>query len=209
MIKSDRELIWRPGRVYYPIAGSDAIIGAAGVGAGVHTGAPVEQEVSTFGFVGILLDTAGDMVVTGGKIPYDLDVHQKVKVRVVWTCGSTDVADTIDFIVLYRALTPEVTALAVPSTALDTTIAQDTVPAATAYTVNSTAWGVINANTISEQAEHWQFLVEMDAFAAGLAEDKFALGVEVLYTPKRLKYGDGMAQEAKAPTYMLGKHFSD
>lgn len=205
MIKSDKEMLWRPGRVYYPVSGFSGIVGAAGVSVGAHTGAPVQQEITTMGIVGILLDTAADAIVTESKIPWDLDVSKNVYARVVWTCGSTDVADTVTWRLLYRAITPSVTALATPATALDTAIAAQDVPVATAYTVINSPWGVIAANTISEKAEHWAWLVELNAFDAGLSEDKFALGLEIMYTPKRLQGVDGMAQSAKAPLAMLGK----
>lgn len=205
MIKSDKEMLWRPGRVYYPVSSFSGIIGAAGVSVGAHTGAPVQQEITTMGIVGILLDTAADAIVTEAKIPWDLDTKQNVYARVVWTCGSTDTADTVTWKLLYRAITPAVTALATPATALDTAIVIQSVPVATAYTVNNSPWGVIVAGTLSEKAEHWGWLLEMTAFAAGLTEDKFALGVEVMYTPKRLQGVDGMAQPAKATLAMLGK----
>jgi hypothetical protein len=179
------------------------MIGAAGVSAGAHTGAPVQQEISTFGIVGILMDTAGDMICHNAPLPYDLDVRHPVYARVVWCSGSTDTADTVTWIVTYKQLIPNVTALAVAATALDKTIAAQDVPVATAYAVCKTAWGRINAGTIDPKAEDATWLVEMDAFDAGLAEDKFFLGLELAYTPKRLRYRDGMKVEAKLAPYML------
>jgi hypothetical protein len=207
MIKSDKELLWRPGRAYYPVQGFTGVIGAAGVSVGAHTGAPVQQEITTMGLVGVLLDTAADAVVTDMKIPYDLDVSKNIYARVVWTCGSTDVADTVTWRLLYRAMTPSVTALATPATALDTAIAAQDVPVATAYVMINSPWGVIKGGTISEKAEHWAWLLELNAFDAGLTEDKFALGLEIMYTPKRLQGPDGMPVPAKAPLAMLGKTY--
>lgn len=207
MFRHDSAFAWRPGHVYYPAQNFTGIIGAAGVSVGVHTGAPVQQEISTFGIASILLDTAGDMLVTDAMIPWDLDPAKDVKVRVVWTSGSTDTADTVTWIVTYRTLLPNGTALATPSAALDTAIAAQDVPAATAYLLCKTGWGVIKGGTINELAEHWAFNVEMDAFDVGLSEDKFFLGLEVLYTPRRLREGDGMLKAADAPTYTLGKNY--
>ena len=207
MIKSDKELLWRPGRVYYPISAFTGIAGTATVDTGVHTGAPVRQEITTMGITGILLDTAADAVVTDGKIPWDLDVSKNVYARVVWTCGSTDVADTVTWRLLYRAITPSVTALATPATALDTAIVAQDVPVATAYTVINSPWGVIAGGTLSEKAEHWAWLLELNAFDAGLSEDKFALGLEIMYTPKRLQGPDGMSLPAKPTLAMLGKAY--
>src|SRR6476659_1999967 len=105
-IKQDKELLWRPGRIYYPAATFTGILGAAGVSVGAHTGAPVQQEITTMGIVSILMDTATDALVTDGMIPYDLDPAHPVYARVVWTCGSTDTADTTLWTLLYRTMIP-------------------------------------------------------------------------------------------------------
>jgi len=175
---------------------------------GSHTGAPVSKEISTFGFNGILLDTAGDMVIHDAPIPHDLDPGKDIEARVVWCSGSTDTADTVTWIATYSAFVPNVTALATPSVALDTTLVAQDVPVATAYALCKTAWGAIKAGTISELAEHWAWLVEMDAFDAGLAEDKFFLGLEIAYTPRRLYGGDGMLKSADIPIKTLSKQYS-
>lgn len=208
MIKGDKEVLWRPGRAYYGAQAFTGIIGAAGVSVGVHTGAPVQQEISTFGIASILLDTAGDMLVTDSPIPYDLDPRHPVYARVVWASGSTDTADTVTWLVTYKQLVPNVTALATPATALDKVIAAQDVPVATAYAICKTAWGRINGGTITDNAEHWIWNVEMDAFDAGLAEDKFLLGLEIAYTPRRLQGVDGMQMPSKFPAYMLSKNIN-
>lgn len=207
MFRQDSAFNWRPGRIYIPAQNFTGIIGAAGVSVGTHTGAPVQQEISTFGMASILLDTAGDMLVTDGMIPADLDPAKNIKVRAVWTSGSTDTADTVTWLVTYKAFVPNVTALATPATALDTVIAAQDVPVATAYALCKTAWGIINGGTISDQAENWAWNVEMDAFDAGLAEDKFLLGLEIAYTPRKLREGSGMLRNSDYPTYTLGKQF--
>lgn len=220
MIKGDKELLWRPGRVYYPAmfftGMSVSAINEGGVAndayglnwEGSHTGAPVSQEISTFGINGILLDTAGDMVGHDAPIPYDLDPRHPVYTRVVWASGSTDTADTVTWIATYKQLVPNVTALATAATALDKTIAAQDVPVATAYALCKTSWGCINGGTIADTAEHWTWLVEMDAFDAGLAENKFFLGLEVAYTPRRLQGVDGMQMPSKFPAYALSKNIN-
>lgn len=220
MFKHDSAFVWRPGYVYYPamfftgmsvsaINEGGAANDAYGVNwEGSHTGAPVSKEISTFGINGILLDTAGDMVCTDAPIPADLDPQKDIKVRVVWASGSTDVADTVTWIANYLVLIPNVTAIAAPSVALDTAITAQDVPVATAYALCKTAWGVIKGGTISDLAEHWAWLVEMDAFDAGLSEDKFFLGLEIAYTPRRLYGGDGMLKNADMPIRTLSKQFS-
>ncbi|NGZ94930.1 MAG: hypothetical protein CV089_02145 [Nitrospira sp. WS110] len=213
----DRNMNWLPGRVYVPamfftgmsvsaINEGGAANDAYGVNwEGSHTGAPISKEINSLGINGILLDTAGDMVRTDFMLPYDFDISKPMYVRVHWCSGSADVADTIDWIVLFKALQPEVTALGNPATALNIPIAQDTTPAATAYTVNRSPWGKINGGVFTRVNEHVVWNVEMDAFAVGLAEDKFLLGLELAYTPRRM-YGADRAVEALVPSALLGDH---
>jgi hypothetical protein len=201
-VSSDRNFVWRPGRIFIPISEFSGIIGAAGVSAGVGVGAPVQQEISTFGLVGLLVDTAGDEVNHLMQLPYDLDPRYNIYTRVHFTTGSATAADTIEWLVRYLAITPNVTTLVDPATAEDTDIASMTVTG-TAYSYQVSSWGVIKGGTLPKTTEAIAWEVELQAFAAGLTEDKFVLGLEVQYTPRRFYYGDGMGHEAKRPTYML------
>jgi hypothetical protein len=110
--------------------------------------------------------------------------------------------------VTYKQLIPNVTALATGATALDTVIAAQDVPVATAYALCKTSWGKINGGTISDMAEHWAWNVVMTSFDAGLSEDKFLLGLEVAYTPRRLQGVDGMQMPSKFPAYALAKNIN-
>lgn len=220
MFKHDSAFVWRPGHLYLPAMSFTGMsVGAINEGGtgnfaygvkweGAHTGAPTSKEISTFGLNGVLLNTAGNMVVTDCMVPEDLDTDKPIKARIVWCSGSIDTADTVTWIVKYLALKPNVTALATPSTALDATIAVQTVPVATAYALCKTEWGIILPGTISSEVEHWAWLVELNAFAAGLAEDKFFLGLEIAYTPRRLYGGDGMLKGADYPVRTLSKQYS-
>ena len=213
---NDRAFKWRPGRLYLPAVQFTGMSvsainegGAANDAYGLNwessdTSAPYSKEISTFGVNGILMMTDGMMVSTDLMAPYDLDVTKNIYARVHWTCGSTDVTDAVLWKCLYRAMVPEVTALAAAGTAFDTVIASDLVPVATAYTINRTSWAKIIGNTLSKKVEHLSFQVEMDTKAAALSEDLFFLGLELRYTPKRLYRGDGMAVEAKMPNALLG-----
>ena len=219
MLKHDKEIWWRPGYVYYPAMNFTGVsvraVNEGGAGnyaygeawAGSHTGAPISKEISTIGYNGILLDTAGDMVITNAPIPGDLDVTQPTYARIVWTSGSSDTADTVTWIALYNAQIPNVTELITPATALDKTIAAQDVPIATAYTLCKTAWGRINGGSISSKAEDWSWLIEMDAFDVGLSEDKFLLGLEIAYTPKRLRGAGGNQRQADFSAYKLSDHY--
>lgn len=218
-LQTDRHVKWRPGRLYLPaVVFTGMSVGAINEGGAAsfaygqkwessHTSAPFSKEISTFGLNGLLMGTDGMMVNTHTALPADLDVSKNIYCRLIWTCGSTDVADTVVWKVLYRELIPEVTALAVPATAFDKVIPTDNVPSATAYTMNRTEWAVINGRTLSERAEGIAFNVEMDLKAVGLTEDLFLVGLEMLYTPKRLMRGDGMAIEAPRASSMLSSMY--
>ena len=67
-------------------------------------------------------------------------------------------------------------------TALGTVIPVDEVPTNTQYTIAITSPGKIAANTIT-RLNVMEIALELDAAAAGLTEDIFALGVELLYLP--------------------------
>lgn len=199
---SDKCFVWRPGRLYIPVSTFTGWIGAAGVSVGAGTGAPVQQEVSTFGIVACMMDTAGDLLDHNIRLPGDVDLKRDIRFRVDWTSGSATTADTIDWKVFYRAIVPDTTTIAAAATALDTVIAQDTVIGA--YTWQRTAYGILKGGTLAQNVEALMLQVELDAFAAGLTEDKFLLGLEMTYTPKRLRGPDGMANPSAYPTTSLG-----
>ena len=216
MIKQDRELLWRPGRAYIPVSmftgvtsvalneGGTTVFAIGAALAGVHTGAPIMQEISTIGYTGLLMDTAGDEVNHLMQLPYDFDPAHNMYTRVHFTTGSVTAADTIEWLVRYLAITPNVTTLISPATVENTDIASMTVTG-TAYSHQVTGWGVIKGGSFTGLHEMVCWEVELQAFAAGLTEDKLLLGLELMYTPKRLQGPDGMSQPAKAPLAMLGK----
>ena len=209
-IKHDTSLSWRPGRVFLPAMNFSGLINGV---TGLHTGAPVVQEISTFGVGAVMMDTAADELNTFMRLPYDMDLSKRIYARVHWTSGSADVADTVTWKVWYRALTTNVTAIAAAGatggTALSQVVLIQTVPVATAYVWCTTTEGYIDAGTLSARVEALIWSVEMDAFAAGLAEDKFLLGLELRYTPRRLSGPDGMLQEAKASIFSNGKTYAN
>lgn len=202
---SDKCFEWRPGRLYIPVSTFTGWIGAAGVSVGAGAGAPVQQEISTFGVVACLMDTAADVLDHCLRLPGDVDLKRDIKFRVDWTSGSATTADTIDWKVFYRAIVPDTTTIAAAATALDTVIAQDLVIGA--YTWQRTAYGILKGGTLGQTVEALMLQVELDAFAAGLTEDKFLLGLEMTYTPKRLRGPDGMAHPATYPTTALGSQY--
>ena len=224
-LKNDGQVVWRPGYIFIPVINFTGLaVGAINEGGagnfayglkweGSHTGAPVSQEISTFGVNGVLLDTAADEVNTTLSLPGDLDLAKRIYARVHWTSGSADVADTITWKLWYKAIIPNTTAISAignsGGTALDKVIPQQTQPVATAYTWCVTQYGYIDAGKLDRRVEVMLLSLEMDAFAAGLAEDKFPLAVELRYTPKRLWGPTGMGREAVRPSALLGDQYRE
>ena len=222
-LKHDAGVMWRPGRIWLPAMqftgvtnvaldeGGMATFAVGAALAGVHTGAPITKEISTFGVAGILMETAADEVNTYMIVPGDMDFSKRIYARVHWASGSTDTADTVTWKVWYKALVFNTTAiLAIGATggvALDKVIAADDVPVGTAYAWAVTEEGYMDAGKLPDTTEALLWSVEFDAFDAGLSEDKFFLGLEIRYTPKRLWGPDGMTYEAKAPTHINGKTY--
>lgn len=156
------------------------------VGAGTDAGtARTLEEISTTGLVGLLMATAGDDVRHSMPMPTDWDRDNDINVRAWWTSAyNTTVTDqTATWKFLYGALAANSGVLAAPATALGTAIAADP-PAATAYTIQATAWGTIAGKAIADTADWFNFLVELDAIGGTFTEAKYLMGVEFQYTPR-------------------------
>lgn len=155
---------------------------------GAAANAPLLKEISTFGIVAPLMTTDGAEVCGFTKLPpYLFDPRQPLYFKVHYTTGSSTTADTIDWKVFVDLKAAETAALIQATTALDTTIAQDTVTGA--YYSQFTAKGKKNAGWATraqlEAGLIMLFTVEKDADAAGLTEDIFLLGLEIMGTPGR------------------------
>lgn len=149
-------------------------------------GAPDILEIASSGIPGLVMAAAGDDI--GHFLDLDdIDVSKKIRFRVLWASGSTVTADTITWKVLYLPLIPETTVLAEAATALDTVLVADSVQG-TANVLQRTDAGVVNQNKIGKTAIGIQLLIDMSAFAAGLAESKYLCGLEYEYTPFRGRY---------------------
>mgnify|MGYP001558971881 FL=1 len=202
---SDKCFEWRPKSVFIPSVNFSGFIESTGTTVGASTGAPVIQEISTLGMAAVKMDTAADVIDHLMMLPRDLDLKKPIKFRVHWTSGSATTADTIDWKVFVKGFVPDVTTIIEAATALTTVIAQDTV--AGAYIYQTTAYGTLLGGTLAQNIEALAVSVEMDAFAAGLTEDKFLLGLEIVYSPKLLRGPDGMAHPATMPTTALGSQY--
>lgn len=175
-------------RVFLPYNTWDTILveGAPNIITSAQSSSPIHQEISTTGIVGLRMNTAGGTIRRLWYPEYKLDYSKDIKFRIHWTSGSSDVADTINWVLLYNALSgDETAALGTVLTELNIPIPQDNVTVA--FAVQQTGWGLINPNVLP-YGGYFQFEVSLDAFAAGLTEDKFFLGLEIEYQKTRNRW---------------------
>ncbi len=194
----DRNIEWERKRVQIdPLVGMGWTT-AGTVPVGLHTGAPVFAEIGTLGFGAVKFEGEGDEWCNLWALPADVDVDQPLYLRVVYSSGSSTAADTMTFIVTYKAFA-EGEAFAAADTALNTAIAADTYGGAAANTVAKTAWGKINGAVLSE-GDILLIETEIHATDATIASEfVYLVGLEVEYSPKRTA-GTGNSQEATTPT---------
>jgi len=175
---------------------AESIIISAGVNFG---GSSVPAEVNSLGMMGVLMVTAADDIRTFLRLPMEVNTNHAINFRVHWTSGSATTADTITWKVFADIIAAGGT-FAAPTSVLDTAIAQDTVTGAWAN--EWTEWGVLNGGTttttILENGAVLALIVELDAFAVGLSESKYILGLEIEYTPRiTARTGGGMIYAAE------------
>ena len=153
--------------------------------ASLGAGARIVRAVEALGMTGMLMTTAADEVSHFMMMPYDLDNTQTVGVRVWWTSAAAAVGlRTITWQVRFLAINAGTTALVAPATALNTTIAAQA-PAGTTSVIERTGRGIINADTFADTVEAVALRVDMSAFDAAFVENKYLLGLELDYWPRR------------------------
>ena len=185
----DKNIQWKRKRIYLP---ATSFCGGA-----TGAGAPALTAIGALGIVGHLLVDAGDDVRHFWAMPYDVDVTKSIGFRVWWHSEAAAVGDRdIDLKVLYLPITPGVTALITPATALDTVIPLAQVPTGTANVIERTSRGEIAADTIANTVSAMALLVEMDAFDAAFTEVKTFLGLEIDYAVRRTHLQLGPAMTA-------------
>lgn len=212
MIVRDADVIWRPGRIYIP-AWSFAGLRFSALGSGQASSATISSAttaspsmrinlVGDSGYTGLLTSSMNDAVNHLMMVPYDLDVSKPVRVSIWWCANTTSITEAVTWLVTYVQMVANTTALDAPFVALDSAIGSDAHPVATALSLAKTPYGVINGNTINKNTEAigWRVLLSTHDLAA---QPTF-LGMEVVYTPKRFYYQDGMRHEAKLNTNILG-----
>jgi len=146
------------------------------VGSGIDP-AVVLGSVNGLGLPGWKMNTAGDRVRSLFQIA-DVNTAAPVFARVLWTSGSATAADTITWKVSVKVQAAG-SALTVST---PTTVSLADTATASAYDYQITVADSFAAGVI-DNMDLFSLEVEMDAKAAGLTEDIFFLGVELLYAP--------------------------
>ena len=170
-----------------PAAGVEPVAGTGPYGffpEGTGVGTPPMMYQGTSLISGFSMEAAAE-VDYYGMIPSDLDIRQPIGVRVVYTHGSATATDTVTWIVLRSiGYADDNTAMVIGATALDTTVAAQTLTGAVARELKRTARGVINANTFTQDDYFWAFNTELDATDVATTEGVYFLGLEVDYVPR-------------------------
>lgn len=208
---SDKSFEWRPGRIYIPawqFAGLDYEVTTATDIKSMGTGAANDTsiiEINTSGVTALNMTANANSIETFLMVPADLDIQKNIFFRVWWTANNTSGSVTWD--VLYKPYIPGTTVLgtAVSATAISTAIGAHTM-AGVAFTMMRTPEGILNANTLLETCEAIQLGVVRTAVAT-ITTASF-IGLEIRYSPRRLRGPDGMARDAKAPLTIAGKVYS-
>lgn len=128
--------------------------------ASIGAGDPVLAEINSLGIAAIQMEAAGDDAHILIPLPNNICVDCPIKISILWSTTSTTTTQTATWKILYnkKALGQ---GLAAAATALDTAVAADSV-LSTAYGLNETPQGVINAGTFS-RGDIVHLLAELDA----------------------------------------------
>ena len=213
-LKHDATFVWRPGRIYIPAWQFAGVAYEATTGNAIKsigTGTPdatnlALNEVNTSGITGMLLKTTDNSVNHLMQLPGDFDPSKPMHFQVYWTSNNT--TGSVDWEMFYKVFIPGTTVLgtAEAATAMDVVGAAQTSPGV-AYTVSETPRMSIYGGKIAETTTLIQLTVQMHALVTITLP--FFLGLGVIYTPRRLWGPDGMTQEAKAPTFPVGKTYAN
>lgn len=208
---SDKGFEWRPGRIYIPawhFTGLDYEVTTATDIKSMGTGAANDQaiiEINTSGVTALNMTANANSVETFLMMPQDLDIQKNIYFRIWWTANNTSGSVTWD--VLYKTYVADTTVLgtAPAATALTTTIGVDAM-AGVAFTVMRSPEGILGGGTLADNVEALQLGVVRTTVAT-ITTASF-LGLELRYSPRRLRGPDGMAREAKSPIFIAAKQYT-
>ncbi len=178
---------------FYNFVGSQ-VTGGSTVLDGLGTGAPVFNEVSSFGYAGISLEVGDMLACLDFETLMLADVTKPIGVRVRWVEDQAVPTDTDDvtFVVLYDQA-DQGESMVEPATVLDTVIANHEPAEAVGLRLRRTARGIINANTFDAAAKDgvlgWR--VEADVVNGYTAGEVTFLALEIDYMPQYLGLDNG------------------
>jgi len=154
--------------------------------AGTLGGAGKLTEIGTTGIVGLAMTVAGDDVRHFMRVPTYWDRKQPVRVRFAWATEAAD-TDTVTWKFMYdlvKANDGTNGVITTPATVLDTVLVADAA-IGTAKTFQTTEWGLIARNKLTDGYDWWSILCELDAATVTIvSEITYFLGVEFEYTPR-------------------------
>ena len=214
---SDKNFSWRPGRLTFDLhqmagwvynATTSTNIKSANKGGGANE--VLNGAVNSTGLVGFTFTPSSSKPTVDHmfEVPYDMDFNKPIYWSVLWACSGT--SGSMLWTIKYNAYiladtTNGVIADPASGTALDTTIPSQTV-SGTAYTLQRTSEGAINAGKIANNAEYIHFQLAADTLTTITSVIPFQ--VVVRYSPRRLRGPDGMAHEPKKPDFIGSPQYS-
>jgi len=212
MLKHDKEILWRPGRLYIPAwqftglaYDPTVVVQIRTVGTGTAaTGNMEVAEINTSGVTGVNFTTAANSINTLVQVPADMDLTQPIYGSVYWTANNTSGSTRWDL--THKAFIPNTTVLgtAEAAVAFDAALAAHTM-AGVAYTLMRTPEARINGAKFPDTTEVIQFKVAMGALVT--ITTTFFVGLSLRYTPKRLQGNTGMLNPAKPATYIASNKY--
>ena len=195
MTIQDKEIEWERKRIYVGAPQFSSLVTNATGGIFAGAGDVILGEISTFGLAAARLEATTDLVLDARPMPVDLDVRFPVYLRVFWSSDSATAADDATMLIRYNAKADQET-VAAPTTALNTTIAEDRLGGQ--YFLCRTSWGEIDADTLTD-GDVLGLELSCSATDADIANEYiWLIGYEMEYTPKRTE-GLGLSYEASTP----------
>jgi len=214
---SDKNFSWRPGRLAidcHQMAGwvynatTSTNIKSANKGGGANE--VLNGAINSTGLTGFTMTPSSSKPTFDHmfEIPHDMDLQKPIYWSVLWACSGTSGA--MVWTIKYNAYiladtTNGVIADPASGTALDTAIPSQSV-LGTGYTLQRTSEGAITAGKIGENAEYIHFQLAADTLTTITSVIPFQ--VVVRYAVRRLRAGDGMAHDPKAPAFIGAKQYS-
>jgi hypothetical protein len=196
----DKNVAWLRKRVLLPFQTHNGYLLTAGAPPTVTSlgaGGRAWTQRTGLNMTGLIFTAAGDAVEFDTMIPYDWDLQFEIGVRVVWTSNAAAIgARTITWAVTYGVVGIPGVAVVSAATALDAAIAAQA-PSGVNNALERGVRGVIAQSSVRTNfinTSYWMsWKVSMAAFNAAFVENKYYLGLEVDYMPRRT-YGPGSLQ---------------